>query len=111
MAVFVRHPELLMQLKIDIEDARTHDAFPPHIAELPNWGFIIRPQAKVAGWGRIAQVRAETSCIGAIVGAGRARVIHASDGQCARRAALQCKDTAGLPPPGDGIEKPVIDIQ
>src|ERR1700730_9428919 len=109
MILGVRHPELLMQLKIYVEDAGTHDTLSPDIAELPGRGFEISPQTKVAGRSTVAQVRAETGCVGTVVGAGGARVIHASDGKGPRCAALQCEDTAGLPTTGDGVEEPVVD--
>jgi hypothetical protein len=100
-----------MQLKIDVENSGTHDAFSSDIAELPGRSFIIRPQAEVAGRRWVAQIRAEAGCIGTVVSAGGARVIYASDRKRAGRAALQRNDTAGLPTAGDGVEKPVIDIQ
>ena len=110
MILVVRHLELLMHLKVDVEDARAHDGIPPDIAELPERGFVISRQAKVARRRRAAQIRAETGCGGTVVASRGIRVIHAADGKGPWCAALQREDTAGLPTADDGIEEPVVDV-
>jgi len=81
MLLVVRHPELLMQLEVDIEDARPHNRIPPDVAELPVRGFVIRPQTILAGRRRVAQIRADTGRAGTVVAASGVRVVDAADGQ------------------------------